>query len=170
MQAFSSHRRVWTWPVEQPCAAIAGYRVHVTNGVQIREPDLAQLYAQALVAIARADDQLGLEEGLRLQQKIDARVVGPVAIDDLLLAEPLDPDTLREIVSTARGPFRGGSLHPGELARLIVVDAIEVVLAKGYISEGEAQEMIRFATALGCTLEQVRAMATHLAPWLGHLQ
>lgn len=142
----------------------------MTNAVQIREPDLAQLYAQALVAIARADDLLGLEEGLRLQQKIDARLVGPIALDDLLLAEPLDPDALKAIVETARGPFRGGSVHPGELARLIVVDAIEVVLAKGYISEGEAQEMIRFATALGCTLEQVRAMATHLAPWLGHLR
>jgi len=143
--------------------------LRVANAVQIREPDLAQLYAQALVAIARADDQLGLEEGLRLQQKIDARLATPIAIDDLLLAEPLDPAALREIVETATGPFRGGSLHPGELARLIVVDAIEVVLAKGYISEGEAQEMIRFATALGCSLAQVKAMAGHLSPWLGHL-
>jgi hypothetical protein len=142
----------------------------VANAVQIREPDLAQLYAQALVAIARADDQLGLEEGMRLQQKINSRLVAPMAIDDLLLAEPLDPRSLGEIVRTATGPFRGGSLHPGELARLIVVDAIEVVLAKGYISEGEAQEMIRFATALGCTLEQVKSMATHLSPWLGHLR
>lgn len=142
----------------------------MANGVQIREPDLAQLYAQALVAIARADDQLGLEEGMRLQQKLDARLVVPVMIDDLLLAEPIDPESLREMVAAPRGPFRGGGIHPGELARLIVVDAIEVVLAKGYISEGEAQEMIRFATALGCTLEQVKAMATHLAPWLGHLR
>lgn len=166
MQAFSSQRRVWTWPLDKP----ARYRLHVANAVQIREPDLAQLYAQALVAIARADDQLGLEEGLRLQHKLDTRLAAPIALDDLLLAEPLDPDSLREVVEAARGPFRGGSLHPGELARLIVVDAIEVVLAKGYISEGEAQEMIRFATALGCTLEQVRAMAVHLSPWLGHLR
>ncbi len=143
--------------------------MRVANAVQIREPDLAQLYAQALVAIARADDQLGLEEGLRLQQKLDTRLAVPIALDDLLLAEPLDPASLHEIVDAVRGPFRGGSLHPGELARVIVVDAIEVVLAKGYISEGEAQEMIRFATALGCTLDQVRAMAAHLAPWLGHL-
>lgn len=150
-------------------STVVGYRSHVANAVQIREPDLAQLYAQAIVAIARADDQLGLEEGLRLQQKIDARLATPIAIDDLLLADPLDPDALEEIVKTATGPFRGGSLHPGELARLIVVDAIEVVLAKGYISEGEAQEMIRFAAALGCSLEQVKAMTVHLSPWLGHL-
>ncbi len=150
-------------------STVVGYRSHVANAVQIREPDLAQLYAQAIVAIARADDQLGLEEGLRLQQKIDARLATPIAIDDLLLADPLDPDALEEIVKTATGPFRGGSLHPGELARLIVVDAIEVVLAKGYISEGEAQEMIRFAAALGCSLEQVKAMTVHLSPWLGHV-
>ena len=150
-------------------STVVGYRSHVANAVQIREPDLAQLYAQAIVAIARADDQLGLEEGLRLQQKIDARLATPIAIDDLLLADPLDPDALEEIVKTATGPFRGGSLHPGELARLIVVDAIEVVLAKGYISEGEAQEMIRFAAALGCSLAQVKAMTVHLSPWLGHV-
>lgn len=142
----------------------------MANGVQIREPDLAQLYAQALVAIARADDQLGLEEGSRLQQKIDARVVGRIEIDDLLLAEPLEPATLGAIVGTATGPFRGGSLHPGELARLIVVDAVEVVLAKGYISEEEAQVMLRFATALGCTIEEVRAMTVHLSPWLAALR
>lgn len=142
----------------------------MANGVQIREPDLAQLYARALVAIARADDQLGLEEGMRLQQKLDARLVTSVVMDDLLLAEPIDPESLGAIVAAAIGPFRGGTIHPGELARLIVVDAIEVVLAKGYISEGEAREMIRFATALGCSLEQVRAMAEHLSPWLGHLR
>ena len=33
----------------------------------------------------------------------------------------------------------------------------------------EAQEMIRFAAALGCSLEQVKAMTVHLSPWLGHV-
>lgn len=142
----------------------------MANAVRILDAGSAQLYAQALVAIARADDQLGIEEGSRLQQKISARLADPMEIDDLLLAEPLTADALAAIVSTASGPFRGGSLHPGELARLIVVDAIEVVLAKGYISDEEASEMIRFATALGCTLEEVRAMTQHLSPWLGHLR
>jgi hypothetical protein len=142
----------------------------VANAVQIREPDLALLYAQALVAIARADNELGLEEGMRLQHKIDTRLVTPIAIEDLLLAEPLHPRVLAAVTGTANGPFRGGTLHPGELARMIVVDAIEVVLAKGHLTEEEAQTAIRFATALGCSLQEVRAMTVHLSPWLGHLR
>lgn len=141
----------------------------MANAIQIREPDLAQLYAQALIAIARADEEVGLEEGMRLQQKLDERLATPIDMHDLLLAEPLDPIALYEIVG-ATGPFRGGSLHPGELARLIVVDSVEVVLAKGHITEEEAATMIRFATALGCTLAEVRAMTVHLSPWLGHLR
>jgi len=38
---------------------------------RILEAGLAQLYAQALVAITRADHQIELEEGLRLQQRIE---------------------------------------------------------------------------------------------------
>ena len=134
--------------------------------VRILEAGLAQLYAQALVAIARADDQIGLEEGLRLQQKIDLRAGMPVPLDDLLLAEPLHPDVLALAMRETAGPFRGGGVHPGQLARMIVVDAVEVVLAKGHISEREASEVIAFATALGCSLDEVRGMTQHLAPWL----
>lgn len=137
---------------------------------RILEAGLAQLYAQALVAIVRADEQIELEEGHRLQRQIDARTDRPMPLEDLLLAEPLDPDVLAEHIRGTSGPFRGGSIHPGELARLIVVDAISVVLAKGHVSEREAQHIIRFATALGCTIEEVRAMSPYLAPWLGSLR
>jgi uncharacterized membrane protein YebE (DUF533 family) len=137
---------------------------------RILEAGLAQLYAQALVAITRADDQIELEEGLRLQQRIDARTGRPMPLEDLLLAEPLDPAHLAELIRASSGPFRGGSIHPGELARMIVTDAISVVLAKGHVSEQEAQQIIKFATALGCTMDEVRAMSEHLAPWLGHLR
>jgi hypothetical protein len=34
---------------------------------RILDSALGQLFARALVAIARADDQIGLEEGLRLR-------------------------------------------------------------------------------------------------------
>src|SRR5438477_275680 len=64
------------------------------------------------------------------------------------------------------GPFRGGAgLHPGELAQMIVTDAISVVLAKGHVSEEEAQQIVTFATALGCSRDEVRRMSGHLAPW-----
>ena len=49
---------------------------------------------------------------------------------------------------------------------MIVTDAIAVVLAKGYISEAEAGVIVRFASALGCSLEQVRSLCSRAAPWL----
>jgi hypothetical protein len=133
---------------------------------RILESGLVQLYAQALVAVCRADEQIDLEEGLRLQQRIDARAGRPVPLDDLLLSEPLDPAHVPELVHALAGPFRGAGVHPGELARMIVLDSISVVLAKGYVSEAEAQQIVRFAIALGCTLDEVGQMSEHLVPWL----
>jgi hypothetical protein len=133
---------------------------------RVLDPGLGHLYARALVAIARADDQIGLEAGLRLQQRIAQRVHGPISIDELLLAEPLEPYRLAESLRASAGPFRNAGLHPGELAVMIVTDAIAVVLVKGYVSEAEAGVIVRFASALGCSLDQVRALCSRVAPWL----
>jgi hypothetical protein len=133
---------------------------------QVLDAGLGHLYARALVAIARADDQIGLEAGLRLQQRIALRVRGPISLDELLLAEPLEPHRLAESLRASTGPFRNAGLHPGELAVMIVTDAIAVVLAKGYVSEAEAGVIVRFASALGCSLDQVRALCSRAAPWL----
>ncbi len=128
---------------------------------------LGHLFARALVAIARADDQIGLEEGLRLQQRIELRTGGPMSLADLLLAEPLEPHRLAESLRGSAGPFRNAGIHPGELALMIITDGIAVVLAKGYVSEAEAREIVRFASALGCSLDEIRAMCSRVAPWLG---
>jgi hypothetical protein len=128
---------------------------------------LGHLFARALVAIARADDQIGLEEGLRLQQRIELRTGGPMSLADLLLAEPLEPYRLAESLRGSAGPFRNAGIHPGELALMIITDGIAVVLAKGYVSEAEASEIVRFASALGCSLDEIRAMCSRVAPWLG---
>ena len=133
---------------------------------QVLDPALGHLYARALVAIARADDLIGLEAGLRLQQRIALRVRGPISLDELLLAEPLEPHRLAEALRSSAGPFRNAGLHPGELAVVIVTDAIAVVLAKGYVSEAEAGMILRFGSALGCSLDQVRALCSRAAPWL----
>ena len=127
---------------------------------------MGQLYARALVTIARADDQIGLEEEQQLQQRIALRVTSPLSIDELLLAEPLEPHRLAESLRATAAPFRNAGLHPGELAIMIVTDAIAVVLAKGYLSEAEAGVIVRFASALGCSLEQVRSLCSRAAPWL----
>lgn len=129
---------------------------------------LAHLYARAVLAIARAGESLGLEEGLRLVERIEARAGFRPSLDDLLLYEPLSPSELANQLRSS-SPFRGASLHPGELAALIVTDAISVVLAKGYVAEAEARELVRFATALGCTVDEVRKMSATAAPFLSAL-
>lgn len=129
----------------------------------------AHLYSRAVLAIARADDSLGLEEGLRLQDKIEMRSGFAISLDDLLLYEPLLPSDLATQLRASAGPFRGASIHPGELATMIVIDAISVVLAKGYVAEAEARELVRFATALGCTVDEVRKLSAETAPFLSAL-
>jgi hypothetical protein len=136
---------------------------------QILDRTLGHLHARALVAIARADDQIGLEEGQRLQERIELRTGRPIALDDLLLAEPLEPHRLAESVRGGAEPFRGAGLHPGQLAVMIITDGIAVVLAKGYVSEAEAREIVRFAAALGCPRDQVSALCSQAAPWLATL-
>jgi hypothetical protein len=128
---------------------------------------LGRLFAQALVAIARADDEISPEEGVRLQQQIALRVAAPISLDDLLLAEPLEPHRLAEAVRGSSGPFRHAGVHPGELAAMIVSDGIAVVIAKGYVSEAEARVLVRFASALGCSRDEIRALCHRAAPWLG---
>ena len=130
---------------------------------------LGHLFARALVAIARADDEIGPEEGERLEQRLALRVADQISLDELLLAEPLEPHRLAEALRSVAGPFRNAWLSAGELAAMIITDGIAVVAAKGYVSEAEAREMVRFASALGCSLDQIRALCSRVAPWLGAL-
>jgi hypothetical protein len=122
-----------------------------------------------VLAIARAGGALELEVGLRLVARLEARSGRPVSLDDLLLADSLDPAELAAQLRTSASPFRGAGLHPSELAAMIVGDSIAVVLAKGHVSEEEARELLRFAVALGCSVDDVRGMSAHLAPFLAAL-
>jgi len=130
---------------------------------------LAHIYARAVLAIARADHDLGLEEGLRIARLMEDRSGQPLSLDDFLLEEPIDPAEVAALLRASSGPFRGSGVHPGELAAMIVLDSIAVCLAKGYVSDAEAREVLRFAVALGCTVEEVRAMSAHLLPFFSDL-
>jgi hypothetical protein len=136
---------------------------------RVLDAGLAHLYARAVLAIARADDEIEPEEGLRLVARLEARSGRPVSLDDLLLAEPLDPAELAAQLRTQTSPFRGAGLHPSELASMIITDSIAVVLAKGHVSEEEARELLRFGMALGCSVDDVRNMSEHLVPFLAAL-
>ena len=135
--------------------------------LRVVDDEIVQLYARALLAIARADDEIDPDEGVRLEQRIEARSGRPVSLDALLLSDPLDPGELVEqLRRLSGGPFRRAGIHPAELAAVIVTDGIAVVLAKGHVAESEAHELWRFAAALGCTREDLRRMSDHLAPWM----
>ena len=49
-------------------------------------------------------------------------------------------------------------------------DGIWLDLEHRAMDPREAQAIIKFATALGCTIDEVLAMSEHMAPWLGHLR
>ena len=66
-------------PTPPPFLDGAGYHVLVL-AVQPLDIGVAQLYARALLAIARAGEELGLEEGLRLQEKIAGQTIGRVSL------------------------------------------------------------------------------------------
>lgn len=143
----------------------------MVSHLRLHDVGTAQLYARAVLAIARAGDHLGLEEGLRLQERFEARAGYAVVLDDLLLIEPLVPSELAaQLRRSTSTPFRGPAIHAGELAAMIVTDAIAVVLAKGYVAEAEARELLRFAIALGCSVDEVRALSADAAPFLGALE
>lgn len=128
----------------------------------IRDRELAMLYARALVAIARADAEIGIEEGSRLQQRIAGRCEAPLRIDDLLLEPTLKPEELAEYVSG--GPFRGAA-HPAQLAEWLVSDGLSVMLAKGNVTQREANILWRFAEALGASHEDFRKLTSSASRW-----
>jgi hypothetical protein len=140
----------------------------VAADARITDDGVAHLYARAVLAIARADDEIDPDEGVRLEERIAARIARPFSLDALLLADPLDPDDIADQLRILAGtPFRHIGVHPAELAEMIVVDSITVALAKGHLAEAEVREVLRFATALGCSRDQIRAMSDHLEPWMG---
>lgn len=126
--------------------------------------ELAHLYARSLIAIARVDHEINLEEGLRLEQRINARCREPLHLEDLLLLPALDPGELAEAV-VGGGPFRGSSVHPVQLAQALVADGVSIVLAKGHATGAEAHRLWQFASALGLTAEDFRAQTEAASRW-----
>jgi hypothetical protein len=127
----------------------------------IRDPELAQLYGRALVAIARADTEITLEEGMRLQQRLTDRCEVPLRIEDLLFERTLQPEELR---ATGNDPFRG-SAHPAQLVEWLVADGLAVVLAKGHVTQREAHALWRFADALGASRDDFRRLTSSASRW-----
>lgn len=125
--------------------------------------ELSRLYALALVAIARADGEIGPDEGVRLQERIAARCQGTLLLEDLLL-DSIQPADLAAAIQA--GPFRGSNMPADQLGEMLLNDGLAVVLAKGHATNGEAHAILRFIRVLGCADEVVGALSGKLARWL----
>lgn len=129
----------------------------------IRERALADAYGRAVLAVVRADDDIGLEESLRLQARLRQRLGDAFDLEALLLAPAISP---AELARHGGGdPFRAGGVHPGALAAALVADCLAITLAKGHVDEREARALIAFARALGLADAELVGHAA-LRPWL----
>lgn len=131
----------------------------------IADREVALLYARALLAIARADQEIESDEGLRLADRIETRCTVPLRLEDLLLEPALSPEQFHLLIGTHDGPFRGASIHPRELAGALVEDGVAIMLAKGHATEAEADRLWRFAEVLGLTSDEFRRLTAAVAPW-----
>jgi tellurite resistance protein len=132
---------------------------------QIEDRELGLLYARVLVAIARADHEIELEEGMRLVERIKTRCAVPMRLEDLLLEPALSPEQFHLQLGVQDGPFRGASVHPRELAAALVQDGVAIMLAKGHANEAEADRLWRFVEILGLTSDEFRTLTAAVAPW-----
>jgi len=132
---------------------------------RIEDREISLLYARALVAIARADHEIEFEEGLRLADRITDRCMLTLRLEDLLLEPALSPEQFVEQLRVNDGPFRSATIHPRDLAGVLVQDGVAIMLAKGHATEAEADRLWRFADALGLSADEFRRLTAAVAPW-----
>lgn len=130
----------------------------------IRDRALADAFGRAVLAVVRADDDIGLEESLRLQARLRQRLGDGFDLEALLLAPAISPAELAQ--HGGGDPFRAGGVHPGAMAHALVADCLAIALAKGHVDEREARALIEFARALGLPDRELVHQAPALRPWL----
>ena len=124
------------------------------------DEDLKQLYARALISIARAEGSIDSDEGERLGERITER--SGLELADLMLERSLQPEELADALHG--GPFRGASVRADEVARALIEDALYVALAKGHVTPEEGHRMYRYAIALGLTADEFRSLTARWLP------
>ncbi|MEO8701778.1 MAG: TerB family tellurite resistance protein [Kofleriaceae bacterium] len=118
--------------------------------------EVAQAYAGALEAIARVDGEVNPEESAHLRALVGKRTTAAIDYESLFF-EKTTPDKLAAKVPKADARAIG---------RLLVADAVELAIADGDLNGAEAQAIIRYARALGCTAEDVAAATNQLGEWV----
>lgn len=126
----------------------------------VLDDDAVAVYGRVLIAIARADGEIGHEEATALERVLARRANTPLPLGELLFERPLRPEELARAVASSEvgaGPFRAAPIDLAEIARTLIDDALAIVLTKGSMTSGEQASVVRFATALGLDTAEVRA-------------
>ena len=122
--------------------------------------ELGQAYAQALLAIARSDREINPEEANRVRELVRVRSASAVAVDfEASFFGKLTPEALAEAATKANANGR-------EVGKWLVADAMALAAADHDVKSREAQTILRFARALGCTDEDIGAVTQELNEWL----
>ena len=118
--------------------------------------DVAQLYSGALEAIARVDGEVTPEESARMRDLIGKRTQATIDYEALFF-EKTTPDKLAAKVPVADRRMVG---------RALAADAVVLATADGDLNGAEAQAIMRFLRALGCTASDIAAETHQLHEWL----
>ncbi len=126
-----------------------------------RIPDaLAEAYAAAIHALARADHEIGHEESQAVEQLLARRT--SVAVDaEALFFSPPTPESFAAAVR--KDPAAK------DVGRALIADAIELSTSDGDLKGKEATAILRYARALGMTGADVSGVSPLLDQWLHQL-
>jgi hypothetical protein len=127
--------------------------------------ELVTLYAAALYAITRADGALHREESDRLSELIARRWQSEID-PEFLFFTTVTPESFALAVQGNDSPFRSGAGEPLQVARALIADAVELSTTTSGLDDAKAHAILRFARALGCSTDDIRAASSQLSHWL----
>jgi tellurite resistance protein len=132
----------------------------------VLDEELARMYAAALYTITRADGAVDREENAGLRALILGR--WQLALDpETLFFTTVTPESFAHAVRRLDAPFRDAGRHtPRRVGQALVEDATALSIASGGLDDDKAEAILRFARALGCSTEDIRAASDQLSAWL----
>jgi hypothetical protein len=119
--------------------------------------ELGQVYAQALLAIARVDREVQPEEAARVRELVARRSTVEVDFEASFFGK-LAPEKLGEAAKAA-------GVDPVQLGRALVADGVELATTDGDLNSVEAHAILRYARAL-CSDGDIGAVTHELDEWL----
>jgi len=117
---------------------------------------LGQVYAQALLAIARVDREISPEESSRVRELVAAR--STVTVDfEASFFEKMTPERLaNEVPKPDHVTF----------AQLLIADGVSLATVDGDLNSAEANAILRFARTLGCSAFEISSVTRQLDEYL----